>query len=271
MTTERSSYDDPGGVDAIVATREDQMTDAGLDDTAPTTGVETAGGYGSSLGTPATSGTGGDRLQDAAGSVADRVAGTAQERVGSQVDTALTRAGDMIGQLAGAVRQSGDQLRDQQPQVAGFVDTAAGQADRFAEYLRGANVQDVVRQTEDFARRQPAIFLGGALALGLVASRFLKASPSGGSSSGYGFRGGYGYGSSYGSTGYGGGYRSGAGYGSGYGSGYGAGTGYAGTGYAGTGYAGTSGSSGASDYTTGTSTSGTGTSSGQTGVEHGGA
>jgi hypothetical protein len=269
MTTERSSYDDPGGVDAIVATREDQMTDSGLDDSTATTGVETAGGYGGSLGTPSTGSAGGDRLQDAAGSVADRVAGTAQEKVGTQVDTALTRAGDTISQVADAVRQSGEQLRDQQPQVASFADTAAGQVDRFAQYLRGANAQDLLRQTEDFARRQPAIFLGGALALGLIASRFLKASPSGGgSSSGYGLRGGYGSGyGSYGASGYGGGYRSGgtgygSGYGAGYGSGYGGGTGYAGTGYEG------SGSSGATDYTTGARTSGSGTT-GQTGVEHG--
>ena len=38
-------------------------------------------------------------------------------------------------------------------------------------------MDDIVREAEAFARRQPAVFIGGALALGLLASRFLKAAP----------------------------------------------------------------------------------------------
>ena len=203
MNTEQSSYDDPGGVDPIVATRDDTMTGLGLDDSAPPTGTATAGGYGSEVATPMSdSGASGNRLQDAAGGVAERVAGTAQEKASTQVDAGLSKAGEMVEQIAGAVRQGGEQLRDQQPQIASFVDTAAGEVDRFARYLSGATAQDVLRETENFARRQPAIFLGGALALGLVASRFLKASPQGGTRSrtSYGsdtaYRG-YGSGSSY--------------------------------------------------------------------------
>jgi hypothetical protein len=196
MKTEQGSYDDPGGVEAIVATRDDAMTGLGLDDSAPAIGTETAGGYGSEVGTPSMSGSNasGDRLQDAAGGVAERVAGTAQEKASTQVDAGLSKAGEMVEQIAGAVRQGGDQLRDQQPQIATFVDSAAGEVDRFARYLSGATAQDVLRETENFARRQPAIFLGGAFVLGLVASRFLKASPQGGSA---GSRTSYGSGSAY--------------------------------------------------------------------------
>lgn len=150
------------------------------------------------------SSTSSDRLQQAAGSVAERVSDTAQQQVGTQVNSQLSRAGDMLEQLASAVRRSGDQMRDQQPQVAEIADTAAQQVDRASQFLRRTDMNGLIREAEDFARQQPAVFLGGALALGLIASRFLKASPQSdrgsfarGLSSGYG-----GYGTGYGGRGY---------------------------------------------------------------------
>jgi ElaB/YqjD/DUF883 family membrane-anchored ribosome-binding protein len=119
-----------------------------------------------------------DRLQDAAANVVDRVGGTAQQQVETRVDTGLDRAGDMLDQLAGAVRRTGDELRDQQPQIASIAETAASQTERAARYLRETDMQGVIRQADRFAREQPAVFLGGAVMLGLLAARFLKASPS---------------------------------------------------------------------------------------------
>jgi|1186.fasta_scaffold25454_3 hypothetical protein len=119
-----------------------------------------------------------DRLQDAASNVVDRVGGTAQQQVETRVDTGLDRAGDMLDQLAGAVRRTGDELRDQQPQIASIAETAASQTERAARYLRETDMQGVIRQADRFAREQPAVFLGGAVMLGLLAARFLKASPS---------------------------------------------------------------------------------------------
>jgi hypothetical protein len=174
----------------------------------------------------------GDRLTDAAGNVADRVGETAEKQVGGAVNSQLGRGADVLEQVTVAIRRSGDELRDEQPQVASLADTAADQVDKAARFLRTTDFQDLIRSTEDFARRQPAVFLGGAFALGILASRFLKASPQdGGAGSGFnrGYAGSYGrtgFGRSYGAGSYGSG-RSGAydarGYG-GYG-GYGGGTG----------------------------------------------
>jgi ElaB/YqjD/DUF883 family membrane-anchored ribosome-binding protein len=119
-----------------------------------------------------------DRLQDAASSVVDRVGGTAQQQVETRVDSGLDRAGDMLDQLASAVRRTSDDLRGQQPQVANIAETAASQAERAAQYLRQTDMQGVIRHADRFAREQPAVFLGGAVMLGLLAARFLKASPS---------------------------------------------------------------------------------------------
>jgi hypothetical protein len=243
MTTERSSFDDQGTdaatgdeslgtVDAVVGTREDEMTSSGLSDAPPTGGSEYGWDRGSSGSQSGATGGSGDRLQQATSDVVDRVTGTAQQQVGTQVNTQLGRGAEMLDQVSRAIRQTGEQMRGEQPQIAGLADTAAQQVDRVGQYLRGTDFQGVVRGAEDFARRQPAVFLGGALALGLVASRFLKASPSDGQSRYGGQRGsqsgGYGsYGrSSYGGSSFGGGYRDSSYGGSSFGGGsYGSGSG----------------------------------------------
>ena len=209
MTTERSSFDN-SNVDAVLATRDDTMFDTGLDDSEPARM--------SRQGTPSTSTSStsgdGDRLSDAAGGVAERVADTAQREVGTKVDSGLGRAGEILEQLAVAVRKGGEDMREQQPQIAGFADTAASQVDKAAEFVRETDFKGLIREAEGFARRQPAVFLGGALALGLLAARFLKASPetgSGASSPGRQYRGSSGsrYGDAYGYRGsYGAGYGS---------------------------------------------------------------
>jgi hypothetical protein len=147
----------------------------------------------------ASTGDSGDRLQDAAGSIASRVSGTAQTEIGSRADTQLAKAGDVLGQVAAAIRQGGEQLRTDQPQVAGFADAAAGQVERASEFVRHTDLNGLVQEAEDFARRQPALFLGGALVLGLAASRFLKASPRDDGSTTRSGQGAYGTG--YGRTG----------------------------------------------------------------------
>ena len=283
MTTERSSFDDPGSnpgsmgddalnVDALVGTRDATMPSGGLSDAPTTSEPEATSGRTSTH--QSTSGSA-NRLQDAASGVADRVADTAQQQVGTKVESQLGRGADVLGQVSQAIRQSGEQLRTDQPQIASFADTAAEQVDRASRYLRETDFQGVLRGAEDFARRQPAVFLGGALALGLVASRFLRASPPAGSQAGSRY-GSYGSGSyrSYGSSGsYGSGRDVGYG-GTGYGSGSVAGTGMS----SGTGAYGAAGSSGAGLNDGGTGAYGDATYAGSgsaatsdQGAEHGGA
>lgn len=200
MTTERSSYGDSSldpmstrddaldNIDSLVGTREDQLSSTGLSDSPYTTGASTSTPVAdgslddtswANAGMPQASRDGGAEkgLTEAAGSVAGRVAGTAQEQIGARANTQLAKASDVLGQVAGAVRQGGEQVRADQPQIAGFADMAAAQVDRASTFLRDTDFNGIVREAEGFARRQPAVFLGGALALGLLASRFLKASP----------------------------------------------------------------------------------------------
>lgn len=95
----------------------------------------------------------------------------------SQLTTQKSRVTDSLTSLAQAVRQSTESLRgNQQPAVAQYVDKAAGQLERLSNHLRDRDVKDLAQDAQQFARRQPAIFIGAAFAAGLLAARFMKSS-----------------------------------------------------------------------------------------------
>jgi hypothetical protein len=114
-----------------------------------------------------------EQVQQAATGLKDTVAEQATTRLEGQKSTAV----EGLGTVARAIRGTGDQLRDQeQGGIARYVDRAADQLEQFAGYLSGHNLRELVRDAEQFARREPALFLGGAFTLGLFAARFLKSS-----------------------------------------------------------------------------------------------
>jgi hypothetical protein len=103
----------------------------------------------------------------------DRVKESAASQLGAQKD----RATDGLGSVAQAVRQSTQQLRDAKHEtIAEYAEKAADQLERFTRRLKDRNVGDLAREAQDFARRQPALFIGSAFALGLLGARFLKSS-----------------------------------------------------------------------------------------------
>jgi hypothetical protein len=100
-----------------------------------------------------------------------------RERATAQLSTQKDRATDGLGSVAKAVRQSTQQLREnKQDAIAGYVDKAADQIDRFSTQLRNRDVSDLVNDVQRFARKQPALFVGSAFALGVIGARFLKSS-----------------------------------------------------------------------------------------------
>lgn len=114
-----------------------------------------------------------DQAQETAGQVAEQ----AKQRALTQIDTQKEHAAGSLDAVAQALRQSGDQLRTkQQEPLANLAGTAAERVERFSGYLRHTDVNDMIRDVEQFARRQPAAFLGGAFTLGVLAARFLKSS-----------------------------------------------------------------------------------------------
>ncbi|RPH63696.1 MAG: hypothetical protein EHM78_27320 [Myxococcaceae bacterium] len=108
----------------------------------------------------------GDKVQETAGRVAE-----------SQLSKQKETASGTLEQVAEALRMTGDQLRaSRHEQVARYAQQASDQVRRLSESIRDAQPRDVLRRVEDVARREPALFLGGAFLLGLIGARFLKSS-----------------------------------------------------------------------------------------------
>ena len=138
-----------------------------------------------------------EQVQHTATDLKEQVQHTAtdlKEQVATQVTGTMAHqkdaASDNLNTVAHAFRQTGAHLRDSdQAGIAGYVDRAAGQVEHFAGYLGKRDPREIAQDAELFARREPALFLGGALALGLFAARFLKSSGQAAQRGGQGYRG----------------------------------------------------------------------------------
>lgn len=114
-----------------------------------------------------------EQVKQTAADVKEQVATQATDKLAGQKEAAT----GSLNTVAHAFRQTGEQLRDNdQAGIADYVDRAAGQVEHFAGYLSKRDIRGLAQDTEQFARREPALFLGGAFALGIFAARFLKSS-----------------------------------------------------------------------------------------------
>lgn len=115
-----------------------------------------------------------DHTQETSGNgIAERV----RERASAELTTQKERATDGLGTIAQVVRRSTQQLRDQQHDtVAQYIEQAADQLERLSTRLKEKNVSELLNDAQRLARRQPALFIGGAFVLGLLGARFLKSS-----------------------------------------------------------------------------------------------
>jgi hypothetical protein len=103
----------------------------------------------------------------------------AKRTVRDQVDQRSTQAGERVGSTAGDIRSVSEELRRQgKDQPAKLAEQAARRAESLGDYLQRSDGDTILRDVEDFGRRQPWAVIAGGVALGFAASRFLKASSS---------------------------------------------------------------------------------------------
>jgi ElaB/YqjD/DUF883 family membrane-anchored ribosome-binding protein len=108
----------------------------------------------------------------------------ARDSAASSLTDSRNKAADSMGSIAGAVRSTGERLRSEnQASVANLTDSLADQVERLSSYLRSRDLGGVREDLEDFARRQPAVAIGVALAMGVLGARFIKSSQRSGGSS----------------------------------------------------------------------------------------
>jgi hypothetical protein len=108
---------------------------------------------------------------------AKEITSQAQEQAKSAVETRKEKAVEGLEGIAQAFRQTGESLRtSEQGAVANYSEQVANQIERFSSFLSERDVDQLLGDAETYARRHPEIFLGGALALGLLVGRFIKSS-----------------------------------------------------------------------------------------------
>ena len=110
------------------------------------------------------------------GAAASNLLGGIKQNVTSRVDEQKNRAADGLGGIANVFRNAGNELRSENEALASYVDTASDQLRRFADQIRQKGVADMMDDVHSFARRRPALFIGGAFLVGLAVARFVKSS-----------------------------------------------------------------------------------------------
>jgi hypothetical protein len=130
----------------------------------------------------ATTDTSRDKFKEAADAAKDVTSGTTDQLQG-QVREKQRSGADFIERFADNIREAARAFENDAPFAARGIDSAAEYVEDAAEKIRNGSFRDVVDNATDFAKRQPAAFLGISVLAGFAVVRFLKASGGAASSS----------------------------------------------------------------------------------------
>ncbi|MGC2857172.1 hypothetical protein ACM64Y_17015 [Novispirillum sp. DQ9] len=98
----------------------------------------------------------------------------ARAAVEGSFSSARDMAADNVHRAAEALHAAAGTM-GQGDTVGGLINAAADRLDSASDALRGRDVGQLVRDVNAFARRQPALFIGGALLAGMALGRFATA------------------------------------------------------------------------------------------------
>ncbi|MFN8722936.1 MAG: hypothetical protein ACK5YI_19100, partial [Rhodospirillales bacterium] len=107
-----------------------------------------------------------DRILDRGRDEARTILGQQQQRAAE----GLTGVADALHAAAG--RMEGGEIGF----VARYAETAADQVETWARRVQQRDIDDVLSEAENYARRNPEIFVGGAFLAGFLVARVAKAS-----------------------------------------------------------------------------------------------
>jgi gas vesicle protein len=117
------------------------------------------------------------QAQEKAQEKVQEVKSQAGGQVRQQIDSRSTQAGEQVSSVAGALRRTADQLREEgQERPSQLLEKGAERANRFGGYLTQVDGDALLGDVEAFARRRPWALAAGAAAAGFAAARFLGAS-----------------------------------------------------------------------------------------------
>jgi ElaB/YqjD/DUF883 family membrane-anchored ribosome-binding protein len=100
-----------------------------------------------------------------------------RQQATSQLNSQKEQLVDGLETVALLLHQAGEhaQLQDK-AMIANYVDKAAEQVSTLSETIGQQDLTQVMQTTKDFARREPMLFVGGALLAGFLGTRFMRSS-----------------------------------------------------------------------------------------------
>ncbi|MCK9530177.1 MAG: hypothetical protein M0R77_06395 [Gammaproteobacteria bacterium] len=114
-------------------------------------------------------------VAEATRSEAERIAKEASAAGRDIMDRQRASFASEIDGIVKALYRTAGALRDEhQDSVAHYAQRAADGLSDFSRKLRDEDLGSLVDRINGYARRQPGVFLGGAVAAGFMLSRFLK-------------------------------------------------------------------------------------------------
>jgi len=100
------------------------------------------------------------------------------QHVGEETRQSLDRGKQEVAQrlrrVGSSLQSMSSDLSQDDRQVSQYAEKLRTRIDSAADYVESATLDNVVSDIEQFARRKPSVFLGGAFIAGLAAARFLK-------------------------------------------------------------------------------------------------
>jgi hypothetical protein len=116
------------------------------------------------------------RATDRIGQEANEVARAARDEGRRALDDVKSRAADRAEEMARAADAAADELeKSGDASISGYGHSLASMMRQLAGGLRDRDIEDFAAELAQFARRHPAAFLAGSVAVGFGVARVLKA------------------------------------------------------------------------------------------------
>lgn len=110
-------------------------------------------------------------------SQAERIAHEATAAGRDIMDRQRASLASELETIVKALKKASDAFHDEhQDAIADYTQRAADGLSRLSRDLRDQDLGTLLNRVNDYARRQPGVFLGGAVAAGFLLSRFLRSS-----------------------------------------------------------------------------------------------
>lgn len=115
----------------------------------------------------------GEEAKEQVGNLTEKVREQATDQVMSQKEQVV----ETLETVALLLHQAGEHAHQQDKELlATYVDKAAGQVAQWSETLEQQDMTQLAQGVAQFARRQPMLFVGGALTAGFFGARFFRSS-----------------------------------------------------------------------------------------------